>query len=382
MHLDALTLMVPGAFAAAFAGLFLLGAWLQHKNAPALLWWACAHAVNALGISGIVAGITSKQPLVLLAGVGVASIGPILIWCGVRRFYCRRIPLILAAGGPAIFLATAFAPLEIDHERWATTVAFASTCAYIFAAILELWRDRTEKLCGRWPLIALMAIHTLPFLAAIEQLLAGTFPLGEPPQLDSSFGIVQFVQILYASRSAFFMASMCKERSELRHKKAAMFDALTGVHNHGAFLEQAHRILHRCQINSSPCSLIMFDLDHFKTINDTHGHQAGDRVLQSFTETARALLRPTDLFGRYGGEEFLVILPDTAIEPTAAIAERIRHSFAETHRQLDNGQPLNATVSAGVASASRLTGLDRMIEAADGALYMAKRSGRNRVERV
>ena len=125
----------------------------------------------------------------------------------------------------------------------------------------------------------------------------------------------------------------------------------------------------------------MFDLDHFKAVNDTCGHQVGDRVLRAFADTVRGALRPNDLFGRYGGEEFTVVLPGATIETAYVIAERVRHVFADSHRSLD-GQPLDATVSAGVASASPIMTLEAVIEAADRAMYAAKAAGRNCVKRA
>ncbi len=125
----------------------------------------------------------------------------------------------------------------------------------------------------------------------------------------------------------------------------------------------------------------MFDLDHFKTINDTQGHQAGDRILISFANTVRNALRPNDLFGRYGGEEFLVVLPDASIETAYVIAERVRKAFADNHRFFD-GSPLNATVSAGVASIRTSTDLNEIVASVDQAMYSAKHNGRNRVERA
>ena len=87
---------------------------------------------------------------------------------------------------------------------------------------------------------------------------------------------------------------------------AARRDSLTGIANHGALLDGARRLFTRCRKDGAPFSLIMFDLDHFKNVNDRHGHRAGDAILRAFADTVRGLLRPNDLFGRYGGEEFTV----------------------------------------------------------------------------
>ena len=126
--------------------------------------------------------------------------------------------------------------------------------------------------------------------------------------------------------------------------------------------------------------LLLFDLDGFKRINDTFGHHVGDRVLTTFCGVATAALRPDDLFGRLGGEEFAALLPQTSLDEGLAVAERIRSDFEATTLEV-GANTLAATVSVGVAmSIDPSPNLADMIEAADRALYRAKANGRNRVE--
>jgi diguanylate cyclase (GGDEF)-like protein len=172
---------------------------------------------------------------------------------------------------------------------------------------------------------------------------------------------------------------MSHERGVLRHKAAATVDSLTGVATRRAFLEAAERLLHNSARDETPLSLIVFDLDSFKSINDTHGHAVGDLALKEFGAATRKVLRSTDLIGRLGGEEFAVALPGSTIGAAYVVAERIRIAFSEACRSL-NGKLLNATVSAGVTTAHVRSTLDTLIAAADSALYNAKAEGRNRVE--
>jgi diguanylate cyclase (GGDEF)-like protein len=125
----------------------------------------------------------------------------------------------------------------------------------------------------------------------------------------------------------------------------------------------------------------MFDLDRFKWINDSFGHDVGDEVLRTFADTTRSVLRPNDLFGRYGGEEFCVVLPGATIEAAYVIAERVRHKFAHASESVA-GRKMNATVSAGVATAASSTTLEAIMREADHGMYRAKSQGRNRVERA
>jgi diguanylate cyclase (GGDEF)-like protein len=138
----------------------------------------------------------------------------------------------------------------------------------------------------------------------------------------------------------------------------------------------------RCRRESVPVSVMMCDLDRFKAINDTHGHAVGDTVIRRFCEVVAALLRPNDVFGRLGGEEFAVVLPRSSIEAACARAERIRASFAEHCRFVEDRQ-VDATVSCGLAaSVNAEQTLSALLELSDVALYRAKSEGRNRVKRA
>ncbi|NQT16065.1 MAG: diguanylate cyclase [Planctomycetes bacterium] len=167
-----------------------------------------------------------------------------------------------------------------------------------------------------------------------------------------------------------------------RLRVQATHDPLTGVLNHGAILEVLDCEVERACRNGLPVSLIMADLDHFKRVNDTHGHQIGDRVLRFAAQTISRSIRCYDSVGRYGGEEFVVVLPGAKIDEAEAFAERIRAELAG--RTIDvEATRLNVTVSLGVATedppaASRA---DSLVYAADMALYRAKSDGRNCVRR-
>lgn len=171
---------------------------------------------------------------------------------------------------------------------------------------------------------------------------------------------------------------------ELRDQKdaaeqAARTDALTGVSSRRAFAEAAEAEMQRALRYRSELSLLMMDLDHFKVVNDTHGHVTGDAVLVSFAQTVQQLVRKVDLVARLGGEEFVVLLPNITAEQATALAERIREAVYNSHLLVD-GKPLQFSVSIGVAQFDRrelsLTG---WLARADAALYRAKALGRNRV---
>jgi diguanylate cyclase (GGDEF)-like protein len=189
-------------------------------------------------------------------------------------------------------------------------------------------------------------------------------------------------------------------QSNLLHVQAelhrqATHDALTGIWNRGAILEMLHREMERARRDGQPLGVIMADVDYFKRINDTYGHQAGDKVLHDVAQHIKTCLRTYDAVGRYGGEEFLLVLPKCSLSSAAEIAERVRQQLAQAPIQTD-AQSIPVTLSLGVAAVHHQedfsrqdaastagTSDDRMaallIGLADEALYQAKQQGRNRV---
>jgi len=381
MHLDIVTLLAAGGFVAALSGCLLIGAWIYIRIARSLLWWAAAHLVLAFGIGLIAYGAASGTVTALVIGSALTSLSPPLLWAGVRTFVHRPVrTLPLVAGAVAWLVVGAVSPASVAEEL--TNIAgFVIWIAYLLASNWELWRARAEPLIARWPLMATFGVHALVFCGGIYDLMTETMQANAAPPLGSWFGLIHFETLVYSITTALLMVVMCKERSELRYIKAARIDALTGIANRGAFFAGAERLLARCVATDTPLSVIVFDLDHFKSINDTYGHAVGDRVLRMFVDVAQGVLRPNDFFGRYGGEEFAVVLPGATVETAYVIADRVRHAFAESCREVD-GMPLYATASAGVAAASLAESFSAVLKAADAAMYRAKNRGRNRVERI
>ena len=156
-------------------------------------------------------------------------------------------------------------------------------------------------------------------------------------------------------------------------------DALTQASTKRFFLETLEREILRAQRHGRPLSLVMLDIDHFKKINDTHGHLAGDDVLRDLGATIRALVRGDECFARYGGEEFALVLPEATREDAAAVAEKLR-TLVESHRFAFDGAIIPVTISLGVAEVGEnVKTPQQLIKAADDKLYSSKRAGRNRV---
>lgn len=161
----------------------------------------------------------------------------------------------------------------------------------------------------------------------------------------------------------------------------ATHDGLTGAWNRVAILEHLDLELARARREGTSLGVVMVDLDHFKKINDTYGHPAGDAVLREASRVLREGLRPYDMLGRYGGEEFLMLAPSCDVTSTAAIAERLRILIAETPVHF-GGVPIAMSASLGITAYENGSGANAkaLLHTADEALYRAKRGGRNRVE--
>lgn len=167
-------------------------------------------------------------------------------------------------------------------------------------------------------------------------------------------------------------------QAELR--RLASIDELTGVANRRWFTAMASRELERCRRFNHQLSLLMIDVDHFKRVNDTHGHAVGDEVLKAFTRVLEGNLRSVDLLGRLGGEEFAVVLPESDHNAASHTAERLRAAVEALEFPFEDGTLLKITTSVGIAILSTVgETLDSLLARADSALYTAKREGRNRV---
>ena len=165
---------------------------------------------------------------------------------------------------------------------------------------------------------------------------------------------------------------------QLQLQDSASSDSLTGLHNRRWMEEMFARQAGRSQRTGEPLSLILLDLDHFKAVNDTYGHPAGDRLLQHFAKLIQATFRPTDLQVRYGGEEFCIMLPGANSAQAIRAAERLGAAVHAAPLNLGGGESLAFTVSCGVAEHAPDTTVATLIERADQALYSAKRTGRDK----
>jgi diguanylate cyclase (GGDEF)-like protein len=211
----------------------------------------------------------------------------------------------------------------------------------------------------------------LPLIAAGERF--GTLEL-----VGDSFSKEQRMNA--ASLVAHAVVALENARLHGMVERQALADGLTGLANRRAAADALHAEAARAQRLETPLSVVLADLDGFKEVNDVRGHAVGDEVLRVFADVLRETLRESDVAARWGGEEFLLLLPGADEEGAAQLADRVRTVLAA--REIDGAPDLRVTASFGVAAYEGQANTEQLVDAADAALYRAKRAGKNRVERA
>lgn len=375
--IDLPTLFAVTVFLSATGGLLLLFSWMQNRSTPALALWGAGYLLGAFGAVLLAThGLIPEQWQVCAANA-LFCYAYGLMWSGARSFEGRSVRILLAATGAAIWI------VAFQFESFSTSLqarlmlVSAILAAYALLSARELWYARDRALISRWPTLVLVVAHAGFLLARIPYVdtVMASLAAGRPHGLVASIMVFEMLFTIFCI--PFLRVAMSKERAELEQRKAALTDALTGIANRRAFFDLGGPLLERTVVDRRPAALLLFDLDRFKEVNDTAGHQAGDRVLKAFAELVTASMRPGDLFGRLGGEEFACLQVDATMAEALHTAERLRRTFEATRFP---GPMANATVSVGVAMASDAgRTLSALLASADRALYRAKADGRNRV---
>lgn len=193
----------------------------------------------------------------------------------------------------------------------------------------------------------------------------------------SVLGVVVIITLFMYFIARFFIRDLSEAEQKLLNM--ATTDYLTGLLNRREGFRRIIAEFSRAGRAGKPLCAMMLDIDHFKHINDTHGHLTGDSVLKSLATTLKKTLRGSDILCRYGGEEFLIVLPETGIEETTLLAERLRQQIEQSILQTEDHKKLDVTISIGVVGHQAEETYEQLIARADQALYQAKESGRNRV---
>lgn len=375
MSFDTATLYL---FATMVAG--MLGAMLvffgKQENIPALKWWGTAYLIGAASVAvWTIGGSNLGDPLLLaLNAVGFIACG--MVWNAARVFLGRKphLPGLVFGAIVWIGVAVAFPSLNVAMRL---TLGAAIVAIYAALTASELWNERRRTMQKRWPTIAVPVMHGCVLMLPI---LLGGLLRPHDDTFATSIWVTAFSieLILYAIGTVFVIFMLVSDRAVTVHKTAASVDPLSGMLNRRGFSEACLRVIEREAAAGRPVTVMIFDIDHFKGINDRFGHPAGDEILKLFSTVVISSLRISDLSGRIGGEEFAALLP-CALEEGVIVAERVREAFEASNIVCEEG-PVDTTVSIGVAGGPAGTELEVLLAAADTALYQAKRSGRNRVE--
>jgi diguanylate cyclase (GGDEF)-like protein len=375
MSLDSITLYFVATMVAAMLGAMMVFFGKQENNA-ALKWWGTAYLLGAASVALWTVASNTLGPALSMAVNAIGFVACGMVWNAARVFHGRKPNwpgLLLGA------LAWVAAVVTIDPAAVALRMTVGAGIVSIYAALTagELWAERRKSLKRGWPASVVPMLHGCVLMLPI---LIGDFLRPDDAAFSTSIWVTVFVVelVLYAVGTVFVIFMLVSERTVTAHKTAASTDPLTGMFNRRGFAEASARVIEREASAGRPVTVMIFDIDHFKSINDRFGHPAGDEVLKLFATVVIGNLRISDLSGRIGGEEFAALLP-CSLEEGVLVAERVREAFETSGIVVEEG-PVDTTVSIGVAGGPAGTELEVLLASADTALYQAKRGGRNRVE--
>ena len=316
MNLDVNTLFLVTIYVEAILGLLLLFAWVQNTQIHAVAWWGCAHLMRAGSV--VLFGMYGSVPDVISIDLAnaVLFLAYAVTWTGARVFDGRK-PLPIAVRGRSGRVAGRLSPADASAEALDLRFLLASgiITTYTWLTAYEFWRgpQRAAGVALAGDLHAVRARRAVPAAHAARRHAA----VVADQQVFGSvwLTVLSFEALLFTISIAFILLAMAKERTEFRHRTAAMVDPLTGIANRRSFLHDADELTKRHAAKPCPAAVLLIDLDHFKSINDRFGHAVGDRVLQIFATHRAEPMRPLDLVGRLGGEEFAAVLYN--VEPRA-----------------------------------------------------------------
>jgi diguanylate cyclase (GGDEF)-like protein len=375
MSFDTSTLYLFATMVAGMLGAMLL-LFGKQENIPALKWWGTAYLLGASSVAiWTIGGATLGEPLLLaLHALGFAACG--MVWSAARVFRGRKPNLPGLLFGATAWVGMALAVPSLNPAM-RLIVGAAIVAIYAGLTASELWNERRRTMHRRWPAIVVPVMHGCVLALPV---LLGSLLRPHDETFTSSIWVTAFSieLILYAIGTVFVIFMLVSDRAVTVHKTAASVDPLSGMLNRRGFSEASNRVIEREAAAGRPVSVMIFDIDHFKGINDRFGHPAGDEILKLFSTVVVSNLRISDLSGRIGGEEFAALLA-CPLDEGVIVAERVREAFERSGIVCEEG-PVDTTVSIGVAGGPAGTELEVLLAAADTALYQAKRGGRNRVE--
>lgn len=374
------TLYLTTVLVTSIMAIVVLAFWRFNRGLPGVTQWGLT-AVMGL-VMFITVGLRSRLPelvSVLVTNVCIITL-PYLGWTGCRAYLCLSRPkwrqdLLIGLGVMAVI--TFFTVAEPNLQARILVQNLVAGLLYALMA-KTIGVGGWQRYPARYTHALTVAAHAVFMLSVRPWLLITANAEPTDNQLVLASWILLESMVFYLLLSISMMLLVIEQLS-LKLVAQAEIDPLTRVFNRNAFMTLLNKARSRCERQNLPLSVMMIDLDHFKFINDTWGHQAGDQVLKRFAAMASAALRNEDVIGRMGGEEFCVILTGSHLSEAQEIGERLRHA-CESETVVAEEIRIRFTISIGIAQVTVSESLETAIRRADQAMYRAKRIGRNRVE--
>ncbi len=342
--------------------------------------WGLANLVIGLALLAFMYERHLPDLLTILLPNALLVLGFSLRWRAARQFEMRDVPRHATWIPAVVFVALCALPSV--YSSYASVYAVVNVLLTSLAAgcTFEFWRDREDRKLSRIGMILAYGVLTGMFAARTAQgLLAGDGMARHLPD-DAILTVHLSVALFHITASGAFALALAYERDARELRRLASRDGLTGLLNRGAFEAEARCFLERGP--QIPFAFAIFDLDHFKRINDRHGHAAGDRTLTACAEVFGETFGDAALIARWGGEEFVALLPDISRAEAAYAVETLR-ARVSTIAVPAGDSTIRPSLSAGLChSDCGLRDLDHLLSAADSGLYAAKKQGRNRVEQI
>lgn len=365
------SLLAALSFCSAGLALTFFVSWFVSRTDRVLMTWAIGASFLVISVMVYGTFVNHYSPILGATAFAALEAGLVLFLGAAHQFRTGVLPLSKMVGVTTAGAAAMAIPMFHGYDG-ISYIAFNIAAALIlFATACEYWRWRAEASLLITTLSGLYAFTGLSFLLCAVVLIGDRSWIMHHAPENWAETINLIVSLTDIAGIGALSLGLNQVRLARRHKRDAETDSLTGLFNRRALFERAKRL-------PATVSVIVFDIDHFKQVNDSHGHQMGDRVLQRFGGILTTSVRDGDLAARIGGEEFAILLPYASEKSATMIAERVRQSFGEQRFISQNGH-FNSTVSVGVSHMANRADLPHLMRQADAALYAAKRSGRNRV---
>ena len=375
------TLVIFAAVLSALVTLVLYAVWHFNRHIPGLRWWVCSFLCTTVFCASLLARADEFEwASVVISQLAVAVAGYLCL-LGSRAYVGRPAASHRNAGiGLVAVVAASLYFTLVDSKpgaRFVLTGLFSGVCFVLSARTLR--GVGTQQAPVRYLVAALLGFHGL-FILLRPIAFKVMVPQGDAGLASTLSSLVVLEGTVAMVLIGFGVLMLTNEfiTNELRH--LAEIDPLTAVFNRRAVLSLLDKGISNAQRSQVPLPVLVLDLDHFKLINDTYGHQGGDEALRHFVRIAQQCLRKEDVIGRIGGEEFAVFLPNADGEGALALAQRLRGLLAATPLLTASARPVTMTVSIGVTLSESGDTPEIALQRADAAMYLAKQRGRNRVE--